>query len=111
MSEQATHQEVIEITGNVANQPVLRYTQTSKAVTNFAVYQNGFAKGENGKIARTSKRTRVTAWEDLAVVCSECLTQGCRVTVKGVLRPRSWVDSTGQEHNEEELVLRNIEQQ
>ena len=110
MSEQLQVQQTV-ITGNVANDPTLRYTKTGKAVTNFAVYENGFAKGEDGKIKRESKRTRVTAWESLAISCSECLKKGSRVTVKGVLRPHSWPDREGNLHEELELVLRDIEQQ
>jgi single-stranded DNA-binding protein len=103
--------ELISITGNVANAPVVKYTATGRAVTNFAVYENTFAKGESGKIERQAKRTRVTAWEDLAQACSECLTKGCRVTVKGVLRPyKPYVDSKGVTHEGEELVLRAIDQ-
>ena len=103
-------QEQTEITGNVANKPEVRYTQTGKAVTNFAVYENSFERGEDGKIARISKRTRVTCWEDLAQVCSECLDKGIRVSVKGVLRPRSWTDNQGETHDEEELIARSVDQ-
>jgi len=107
MSQQ---QEQISISGNVANKPELRYTQTGKPVANFAVYENTFVRGEDGKIKRESKRTRVTCWEDLAQACSECLDKGIRVTVKGVLRPRVWTDKSGQVHDEMELVARSIEQ-
>ena len=119
MSEENTQQEQeqsvqeqLEITGRVACEdpgPELRYTQTGKPVTNFAVYENSWGTVD-GKVGRINKRTRVTAWEDLAQACTANLTKGCRVTVKGVLRPRTWEDSQGNTHDEDELVLRSIEQ-
>lgn len=109
---QEQQQERAEITGNVANKPELRFTQTGKPVANFAVYENSFGRNEEtGKIERRSKRTRVTCWEDLAEACSSCLDKGVRVTVKGVLRPRTWTDSHGEVHDEIELVARSVEQQ
>lgn len=109
--EQEVKQEVTEISGICANKPELHFTQTGKAVTNFGVYENKYTKDEEtGKITKTSKRTRVTCWEDLAEACCDCLDKGVRVTVKGILRPHSYTNRQGEKRDVIELVARDVQQ-
>lgn len=86
----------ITITGNLTDDPELRYTPNGAAVVKFRVAVNRRFKDEAGnwKDGETSYFT-VNAWRTLAENVAESLTRGTRVVVAGRLQMRSWETQEG----------------
>ena len=93
--EMASDNQII-ITGNLTDDPELRYTPNGAAVVKFRVAVNRRYKDEAGnwKDGDTSYFT-VNAWRSLAENVAESLTRGTRVLVAGRLQMRSWETQEG----------------
>ena len=93
--EMASDNQII-ITGNLTDDPELRYTPNGAAVVKFRVAVNRRYKDEAGnwKDGETSYFT-VNAWRTLAENVAESLTRGTRVVVAGRLQMRSWETQEG----------------
>ena len=93
--EMASDNQII-ITGNLTDDPELRYTPNGAAVVKFRVAVNKRYKDEAGnwKDGETSYFT-VNAWRTLAENVAESLTRGTRVVVAGRLQMRSWETQDG----------------
>ena len=94
--EMASDNQII-ITGNLTDDPELRYTPNGAAVVKFRVAVNRRYKDEAGnwKDGETSYFT-VNAWRTLAENVAESLTRGTRVVVAGRLQMRSWENQEGE---------------
>jgi single-strand DNA-binding protein len=86
----------ITMTGNVVDDPELRFTPSGKAVVNFRVAANQRKKTDNG--GWTDGDTcflTVNAWEDKAEAIAELVQRGSKVVVTGTLRQRDYEDREG----------------
>ena len=94
--EMASDNQII-ITGNLTDDPELRYTPNGAAVVKFRVAVNKRYKDEAGnwKDGETSYFT-VNAWRTLAENVAESLTRGANVIVVGRLQQRSWETQDGE---------------
>lgn len=99
----------IMITGNMAQNPEVRYTKTGKAVASFSV-----AVHRQGNQSDNVDFIPVVAWEKLGESCGNSLSKGQRVFVQGRLQIRSYDGSDGQKkwvsEVVAELVAPNLEQ-
>lgn len=87
----------IQITGNVVDDPELRFTPSGKAVANFRVAANKSRKDEaTGKWENSeSCFLTVNIWEEKAEAVAEHVTRGAKVIVTGTLRQREYDDRDG----------------
>ncbi|MBW3604745.1 MAG: single-stranded DNA-binding protein [Actinobacteria bacterium] len=89
---------VITITGNLADDPELRFTPNGVAVCSarVAVNQRFFNKQTNSWDERLDGFFTCNVWRDQAENVASSLTKGARVVVIGRLRSRSYEDREGQ---------------
>lgn len=88
---------VITITGNLADDPELRFTQSGKPVANFRVGVTEKYRTDSGEWKdRDTSWFSVQCWNDLAEHVAESLTRGSRVIVTGVMRQRSYETKEGE---------------
>ncbi len=89
---------VITITGNLADDPELRFTPNGVAVTSVrvAVNQRRFNRETNSWDERLDGFFTCNVWRDQAENVAASLTKGSRVVVIGRLKSRSYEDREGQ---------------
>lgn len=86
----------IQITGNVVDDPEIRFTPSGKAVVNFRVAAGSRKKTENGGwVDGDTTFLSVSAWEQQAEAIAEQVTRGSKVVVTGVLKQREYDDKDG----------------
>ena len=74
------------LTGNLARDPEVRYTQSGKAVASFSLAVNRrFGKANDGQ-QPSADFISIVAWEKLAEFCGNYLTKGSRILVEGRLQ-------------------------
>jgi single-strand DNA-binding protein len=85
----------VTITGNLTDDPELRFTPNGHAVANFRIAVTARVKdGDSWKDGDTSY-FRINVWRQLAEHVSESLTKGDRAIVIGRLKSRSWESPEG----------------
>jgi single-strand DNA-binding protein len=86
----------ITITGNLTDDPDLRFTPNGNPVANFRLAVTARVKdGEGWRDGETSF-FRVNVWRQLAEHVAESLTKGDRAVVIGRLKSRSWETPEGE---------------
>jgi single-strand DNA-binding protein len=85
----------IEMTGNVVDDPALRYTGKGTPVMNFRLAANKWRKDGDRWVESEAVFLNVTAWDKLAEQCAEALHKGGKVHVVGELRQREFKPSSG----------------
>jgi single-strand DNA-binding protein len=99
----------LTITGNLAEDPTIRFTQSGIAVASLTVMQTKREKQGQDYVDGAKNGLRVTAWRDLAENIAESLGKGDRVTVTGRLEPQQWQDKeTGANRYGWELVAEDV---
>ena len=91
------------VTGNLTDEPQLRFTNSGKAVANFTVAENR-KRGEED----VTHYFDVVAWDTLANNCAESLAKGARVVVTGRMEQRSWTDKDGNKRSKLEVVADEV---
>lgn len=94
----------ILLTGRLAQDPQVRYTQTGKAVTAFTLAVNRFAGG-----TEQADFIPVVVWEKLAETVGNHLAKGSKVLVEGRLQIRSYSNAEGQKIKVGEVVASVVE--
>lgn len=82
----------LTITGNLADDPELRFTQSGIAVATFVVMQTKREKQGDQYVDGAKNGLRVTVWRDQAENVAESIGKGDRVTATGTLEPQQWQD-------------------
>ena len=82
----------LTITGNLADDVELRFTQSGIPVASFVVMQTKREKQGQDYVDGAKNGLRVTVWRDQAENVSESIGKGDRVTVTGTLEPQQWQD-------------------
>jgi single-strand DNA-binding protein len=96
------------ITGNLTDNPELRFTPNGAAVANFRVAVTPRVRdGNDWKDGETSF-FRVNAWRQLAENATESLSKGDRVIVVGRLKARSWETPEGERRSVTEIEADEI---
>ena len=86
------------ITGNVGQDPELRFTPSGDAVVNLSVADTPRRFNQDTKEWEDAGETlwvRVAAWKDKAEAIAESVHRGDRVVVVGRLKQRTWQDNNG----------------
>ena len=80
----------VSIVGNLTADPVLRYTQSGKAVANLTVAVSHRSKSDGEWNDVTDGFFTVSCWNSLAHNVAESMKKGARVLVSGKLTQRSF---------------------
>jgi single-strand DNA-binding protein len=98
------------ITGNLTNDPELRYTPDGQAVLGFQIAANRiYPNKKTGEWQKDTTFVRVTAWRDLAERMGERLHKGSAVFVEGRLQSRSWETPDGQKRSAIDITALTIQ--
>lgn len=98
---------MVTLTGNLAADPDLKYTQQGKAVANLTVMVNRRTKQGDQWVDANVTGWRVTCWEDMAEQVAERLKKGDPVIVSGLAEERSW-EQDGSTRYRIEVTARSI---
>lgn len=99
----------ITMTGNVVDDPELRFTPSGKAVVNFRVAASQRKKTEaGGWVDGDSCFLTVNAWEQQAEAIAEQLQRGSKVVVTGTLRQRDYEDRDGNKRSVYEVQAYDV---
>jgi len=104
----ARSENMAVIIGNLTRDPELRHTPQGHAVVGFGVATNRQWTTREGEKKEDTQFHEITAWNRLAEICSEFLTKGRKVYVKGRLRTRTWDDENGTRHYRTEIVAEDM---
>jgi single-strand DNA-binding protein len=86
----------VTITGNLTDDPELKYTPTGAPVANFRVAVTARVRdGETWRDGDTSY-FRINAWRQLAEHVADSLSKGDRAVIIGRLKSRSWETPEGE---------------
>jgi single-strand DNA-binding protein len=91
------------ITGNLVDDPELRFTNTGTAVANLRVAVTQRVQHNGQWRDGETSFFRVTCWRDQAEHLADSLAKGDRVMVTGRLRTRSWETPEGERRSVTEI--------
>ena len=98
------------LTGNLARDPEVRYTQSGKAVATFSIAVNRtWKKATDAQTQQLTDFINIVAWEKSAEFCSKYLAKGSRILVEGRLQTRTYDAQDGTKRYITEVVSENIE--
>lgn len=98
----------VQITGNLAKDPIIRATKTGKAVASFSVGVSKRITKQNGDILDLTDWVNVTAWGKLAEAAGNELIKGSYVFIEGRYSTRSYDTPDGQRRYVTEVVANMI---
>lgn len=98
----------VQITGNLAKDPIIRVTKTGKPVASFSVVVNRRITKQNGDTLELTDWVNVTAWGNLAEAVGNELTKGNYVFIEGRYSTRSYDTPDGQRRYITEVVANMI---
>ena len=93
----------VTLTGNLTDDPELRFTPNGVAVANFRLAVDQRIWDTDGWKDGESSYFRVNVWRDQAEHASRSLHKGARCVVVGRLRSRSWETPEGQRRSAVEV--------
>lgn len=88
----------VEISGNLARDPVVRSTKTGRAVAAFTVASSRIYVSQNGEQKEQTAWINVVAWGAIAERVANFCKKGTFVYIHGNLNTRSYDDNNGQRH-------------
>jgi single-strand DNA-binding protein len=99
----------ITITGNLTDDPEIRYFDSGTAKASFSVASNRTWTDDSGEKKEQTSYYKVEAWRYLAEDVSRVLSKGVRVVISGRLEQRQWTDKeTNEKRSNYVLVADNI---
>ena len=97
------------ITGNVVQDPELKYTGNGAAILSFTVACNYSWKTQDGEWDKKVSYFDVTVWKQLAEDAANVLAKGAGVVVTGRLEQQTWEDKeSGQKRSKVQIVADDI---
>jgi single-strand DNA-binding protein len=99
-----------KVTGNLADDPTLAYTQTGRSYCHLTVMTNGryFDRDTSEWKAGKTCGWRITCWGDLADNVCSSLSKGAQVTVTGTEVERKYQDSEGKDRWTTEMTAEDV---
>lgn len=96
------------IEGRLVRVPELRRTSGGKAITTLIIAVNEFCKSE-GKTQSRATFLSCTVWDKAAQRCSQYLSKGQLVRIKGRLHQSVWADNSGERHSRLEIIASHVD--
>ena len=97
------------LTGRLARDPEVRYTQSGKAVASFALAVNRRFSRNNNDGQPTADFIPIVVWDKLAEFCGNYLLKGRQISVEGRMQVRSYDAQDGSKRYVTEVVANEIE--
>ena len=97
------------LTGRLARDPEVRYTQSGKAVASFALAVNRRFSRNNNDGQPTADFIPIVTWRKLAEICGNNLVKGRRISVEGRIQVRSYDAQDGSKRYVTEIVADEVE--
>jgi single-strand DNA-binding protein len=94
----------VQVIGNLARDPELRYLPSGTAVTTFVVATNRSWTNSEGVRQESTEYHNVVAWNTMAENSSKDLVKGQKVFLEGRLQNRSWEGEDGVKRYKTEIV-------
>jgi len=98
---------MLTVTGNLAGDPEIRYTQHGKAVVSLTVMTSRRTKEGDQWVDVDTTAWKVSAWERLAENVVETLHKGDPVVVVGTAAENSW-EKDGQTYRRIEITAKHV---
>lgn len=97
---------VITVSGNLVDDPELRYTPTGQAVASLTIAVNSrkFDKNSGEWKEGATSFVRCNIWRDMAENCAEALRKGDRVVATGNFSQRSYEIRDGEHKGEKRTI-------
>ena len=104
------NETTLNITGNLVDDPELRFTPSGSAVANFkiAATPRTFDRQTNAWKDGEALFLRCSVWREMAENVAESLTKGMRVIIEGRLKSRSYETKEGEKRTVIELEVDEI---
>jgi single-strand DNA-binding protein len=99
----------VTLVGRLTEKPVLRYTNSGKAVTTLKIANNTFLRGSDGKIESKPNFFNVIVWGKSAENCAKYLDKGKQVAIQGRLDYRKWTDNSGKTRSTIEIIAQRVQ--
>lgn len=93
----------VQLIGNLAADPEMKYTANGSAVTNFRM---GVSRTFDGK--QQTEWVNVVTWQKLAELCGQYLSKGRQTYVEGRLQTRNYEAKDGTKRYITEIVATNV---
>jgi len=110
----ASQIQLVMYEGFLGEDPVMRFTDTGKAVTNFKMASNRQYNTSDGKQVKEVTWMRVTAWNKMAEIANQYCEKGSHVIVTGRLKtwkngsPEVYEGTDGVHRSTYEIVLDSL---
>ena len=85
----------VTLSGNLTDDPELKYTQAGDAVCSFSIAVNDNRKVDGEWRSELNGYYRISAWKQLGEGLAESLARGDRIILTGTIRQREWEDKEG----------------
>ena len=95
--------------GRLTKTPIVKYTQSGVAVTDFGLATNEYFKGKDGSKAEKTQFHNIVVWSKMAENCGNYLQKGSLVYVEGRIETRKWQDKEGRDNYKTEIIATNIQ--
>ena len=99
----------VSLIGYLGNDVEIRYTTSGSPVATLSLAVHEVWKDEQGEKKEHTNWIKAVAWNRLAEIAGEYLKKGDRVAVVGSLRQRTYEDSSGNNRNTIEVIVRNMD--
>lgn len=97
------------LSGNLTEDPTLRFTQSGRAVANLRIASSEREKNDEGQWVDTPPEFyTVTVWGQQAEHAVECLTKGDRMVATGWFQDRTYTDKDGDRITVTEFTAKDI---
>ena len=96
------------VVGHLGKDPVMRYTPSGEAVTDFSLATTRKWKDKDGQPQEKTTWFKVTAWGKLAETCNQYLNKGKLVLVEGEVEASAWTGQDGTPRATLELTARTM---
>lgn len=101
----------VQLVGNLARDPEIRFTKTGKAVAMFTVaVSRSYTPAGSQEQRELTDFIPCVAWGNLAETCGNNLSKGSRVFVEGRISVRSYETAEGQKRYVTEVVANFVAQ-
>ncbi len=104
------NETILTVTGNLTDDPDLRYTESGAARTRFTVASTPRLFDQNAGQWKDGEPMFMscTVWRDMAEHVAECLRKGARVVVTGRLRLARWETPEGEKRQQHQLDVEEV---
>ncbi len=92
----------MKVTGQLCQDPELRFTPTGRAVASFGFLNSGTTEEPAWELLN------VVVWDELAERIAQYFGKGDRVELWGYEKTRTWEDYNGEKHSKQEFVVQRI---